>query len=267
MRSWKERKGSRILRTTDYAMQLNERIDDLQCKGYRLIQNTACFCFGMDAVLLSSFAKVQKGGQALDLGTGNGVIPILMQAKNPGAHFTGLEIQEESYSLAVRNTELNGLKEDIDMVLGDIKEAKSIFKGRLFDAVTSNPPYMTEKHGLVNPDSAKAVARHELLCTLDDVVRAAADCLKVRGHFYMVHRPKRLAEIFLVLKKYGLEPKKMRMVYPYYNKPANMVLIEAVKGGRAQLDVEPPLIVYNEDGGYTKELLELYGDGGEKSVE
>lgn len=250
---------------TDYAMQLNERIDDLQCKGYRLIQNTACFCFGMDAVLLSSFAKAEKGQQVLDLGTGNGVIPILMHAKNPGAHFTGLEIQDASYSLAVRNVELNRLGEEIEMVHGDIKEAKLLFCGKLFDVVTSNPPYMTEKHGIVNPDSAKAIARHELLCTLDDVIGAAADCLKVRGRFYMVHRPKRLVEIFSVMGKHGLEPKRMRMIHPYSDKPSNMVLIEAVKGGRTQLDTEPPLIVYNRDGSYTEELLKMYnGDQYEK---
>ena len=247
---------------TDYAMQLNERIDDLQCKGYRLIQNTACFCFGMDAVLLSSFAKAEKGQQVLDLGTGNGVIPILMHAKNPGAHFTGLEIQDTSYSLAVRNVELNGLGEEIEMVHGDIKEAKPLFCGKLFDVVTSNPPYMTEKHGIVNPGSAKAIARHELACTLDDVIGAAADCLKVRGRFYMVHRPQRLADMICLLRQYRLEPKRLRFVHSYIDKAPSMVLIESCRGSKPMLQVQSPLIIYRAPNEYTDEIYEIYyGEG------
>ena len=218
----------------------NERIDDLQRNGYRIIQNKDCFCFGMDAVLLSSFAKAQKNEQVLDLGTGNGVIPILMQAKNPdAAGFTGLEIQAVSADLARRSVELNGI-------------------GDSFNFVTTNPPYMNENHGLTNPHSAKAIARHELLCTLEDVVREASRCLKMRGRFYMVHRPQRLVEIFEVMTRHHLEPKRIRMVYPHENKDANMVLIEAVKGGKALLKVEPPLVVYKEDGTYTQELLKMY---------
>lgn len=236
----------------------DERIDDLQRNGYRIIQNKNCFCFGMDAVLLSSFAKAQEREQVLDLGTGNGVIPILMQAKNPNAVFTGLEIQEVSAELAQRSVELNGIGEFVKIVQGDIKEASGIFGGASFHVVTTNPPYMNENHGLVNPDSAKAIARHELLCTLEDVVREASRCLKMRGRFYMVHRPQRLVEIFDTMTRHHLEPKRMRLVYPNEKKDANMVLIEAVKGGRTLLKVEKPLIVYNEGGTYTQELLEMY---------
>ena len=237
----------------------NERIDDLQRNGYRIIQNKDCFCFGMDAVLLSSFAKAQKNEQVLDLGTGNGVIPILMQAKNPdAAGFTGLEIQAVSADLARRSVELNGIGEAVKIVQGDIKEASTIFGGASFNVVTTNPPYMNENHGLTNPHSAKAIARHELLCTLEDVVREASRCLKMRGRFYMVHRPQRLVEIFEVMTRHHLESKRIRMVYPHENKDANMVLIEAVKGGKALLKVEPPLVVYKEDGTYTQELLKMY---------
>ena len=236
----------------------NERIDDLQRNGYRLIQNKDCFCFGMDAVLLSTFAAAEAGQRVLDLGTGNGVIPILMQAKNPEAVYTGLEIQEVSAELALRNVQLNNLEQQIDIVRGDIKEASKILGGASFNVITTNPPYMNENHGIVNPDSAKAIARHEILCTLDDIIRESSKCLKMKGHFFMVHRPSRLVEIFQVMTKYKLEPKRMRMVHPYKDKEANMVLIEAVKGGRTLLKNEPPLIVYNSDGTYTEDLLRMY---------
>lgn len=239
-------------------MNDDERIDDLQRNGYRIIQNKNCFCFGMDAVLLSSFAKAEAGEQVLDLGTGNGVIPILMQAKNAESYFTGLEIQEVSTNLAKRSVELNDIGEFVKIVQGDIKEASAIFGGASFHVVTANPPYMNENHGIVNPDNAKAIARHEILCTLEDVVREASKCLKMRGRFYMVHRPQRLVEIFDTMTRHHLEPKRIRMVYPYEHKEANMVLIEAVKGGRTLLKVEEPLIVYNTDGSYTEKLLEMY---------
>ncbi|MDO5383125.1 MAG: tRNA1(Val) (adenine(37)-N6)-methyltransferase [Eubacteriales bacterium] len=239
-------------------MTTNERIDDLLRDDLKLIQNTDIFCFGMDAVLLSTFATAKKNDKVLDLGTGNGVIPILMQAKNPCSNYTGLEIQEVSADLARRNVLMNKLSQRLTIVQGDIREASHIFGEASFNVITSNPPYMNENHGIINPESAKAIARHEILCTLDDVVREASLCLKVKGHFYMVHRPQRLVDIFTTMKKYHLEPKRMRMVYPYINKKANMVLIEGVKCGNSQLTVEEPLIVYNSDGSYTQELLEMY---------
>ena len=236
----------------------NERVDDLQRNGYKLIQNKECFCFGMDAVLLSTFAKAQENDKVLDMGTGNGVIPILMQAKNSKAFYTGLEIQEVSAALAKRNVQLNKLDEQINIVQGDIKEASKIFGGASFNLITTNPPYMNENHGIVNPDSSKAIARHELLCSLDDIICQASKCLKMKGHFFMVHRPKRLVEIFQVMCKYKLEPKRIKLIHPYDDKEANMVLIEAVKGAKSQLTVEPALVVYNHDGTYTKELLDMY---------
>lgn len=244
---------------SEYKINANERIDDLCRDNLKLIQNTDVFCFGMDAVLLSTFAKAGKNDKVLDLGTGNGIIPILMQAKNPGGMYTGLEIQDISFNLAARNVSLNNLSDHVNMVQGDIKEASRIFGGASFNVVTSNPPYMNENHGIVNPESAKAIARHELLCSLEDVVREASKCLKVKGHMYMVHRPSRLVDIFTSMKNNHLEPKRMRLVYPYVDKPANMVLIEAVKGGNSQLKVEEPLIVYNKDESYTAELLDMYG--------
>ncbi len=237
----------------------NERIDDLQRNGYRIIQKTDGFCFGMDAVLLSGFAVVKAGEKVLDLGTGTGIIPILLEAKTEGEHFSALEIQEEVADMARRSVLLNGLEHKISIVNGDIKEASRIFGGASFDVVTSNPPYMTDTHGLKNPHLPKAIARHEVMCTLDDVCREAAKVLKPGGRFYMVHRPHRLAEIVRTLSKYRLEPKRLKMVHPFSDKEANMVLIESVRGGGIFLKVESPVIVYEKPGVYTDEIYQVYG--------
>lgn len=237
----------------------DERIDDLQRNGYRIIQKKKGFCFGMDAVLLSGFARVKEGETAIDLGTGTGIIPILLEAKTEGNHFTGLEIQEEVAEMAARSVALNGLEERVSIIRGDIKEASQIFGKASFDVVTSNPPYMNDQHGLKNPQEMKAISRHEVLCTLDDVCREAASLLKSGGRFYMVHRPHRLAEIISALKQYKLEPKRMKLVHPFMDKDANMVLIEAVRGGKSMMKVEAPIIVYKEPGVYTDEIYTIYG--------
>lgn len=237
----------------------NERIDDLQRNHYKIIQDPERFCFGMDAVLLSGFARAKEGDRVLDLGTGTGIIPILMEAKTQAAHFTGLEIQHESADMAARSVSLNHLEGKIEIVTGDIKEAVSLFGAASFDVVTCNPPYMTEHHGLTNPEAPKAIARHELLCTLEDVISQAAKLLKPGGNFYLVHRPFRLVDIITLLRTYGVEPKRMKMVYPFVDKEPNMVLIEANRGGRPRLSVEKPLIVYKEPGVYTDEIYDIYG--------
>ena len=240
----------------------NERIDDLQRNGYRIIQNAEKFCFGMDAVLLSGFTSlggVKEGAKILDFGTGTGIIPILLEAKTKAAHLTGLEIQEESADMARRSVALNCLENKIDIVQGDIKEADSFFDAASFDIITCNPPYMIGQHGLTNPEGPKAIARHEILCTLDDVVRQAARLVKPGGKFCMVHRPFRLAEIITTLCAYKLEPKRMQLVYPYADKEPNMVLIEAVRGGKPRMTVEKPLIVYKEQNVYTDEIYDIYG--------
>lgn len=241
------------------ALKEGERLDDLQRCGYRIIQNPEKFCFGMDAVLLSGFARVKPGERALDLGTGTGIIPILLRGKTRGRSFTGLEIQEESADMARRSVALNGLEDTVSIVTGDIKEAASLFGAASFDVVTSNPPYMTQDHGLVNPDLPKAIARHELLCSFADLARETAALLKPGGRFYLVHRPFRLAEIMTVLTQNHLEPKRMRLVYPYVDREPNMVLLECSRGGRPRMTVEKPLIVYREKGVYTDEIYEIYG--------
>ena len=236
-----------------------ERLDDLQRNGDQIIQKKDGFCFGMDAVLLSGFAAVKPGEKAIDLGTGTGIIPILLEAKYEGEHYTGLEIQDEVAEMAARSVALNHLEEKVSIVKGDIKEASRLFGAASFDVVTSNPPYMNDAHGLKNPDLPKAIARHEVLCTLDDVAREAAKLLRPGGRFYMVHRPHRLIEIITALTKYKLEPKRMKMVHPFVDKEANMVLIEAVRGGKSMIKVEAPIVVYREPGVYTQEIYDIYG--------
>ena len=236
-----------------------ERIDELQRNGYRIIQNPERFCFGMDAVLLSGFARAKKQERCLDLGCGNGIIPILMEAKTEGKHFTGLEIQPESADMAKRSVALNGLQDRIDIVEGDIKDASKIFGASSFHAVTTNPPYMTAQHGLTNVYEAKTIARHEVLCNLEDIIRESARLLMPGGRFYMVHRPFRLAEIISLMVQYRMEPKRMRLVYPYVDREPNMVLIEGLRGGKSRMTVEKPLIVYKEPGKYTDEIYDVYG--------
>jgi tRNA1Val (adenine37-N6)-methyltransferase len=237
----------------------NERLDDLQRNGYKIIQNPEKFCFGMDAVLLSGFARVKPGARVLDMGTGTGIIPILLEAKTKASHISALEIQEESADMARRSVELNGLGDKIDIITGDIKEADTIFELASFDAITCNPPYMIGQHGITNPDAPKAIARHEIMCTLDDVVRNASRLLKPGGSFFMVHRPFRLAEIINVMTSYKLEPKRMQLVYPYIDKEPNMVLIEGCRGGKPRMTVEKPLIVYKAPNVYTDEIYDVYG--------
>ena len=236
-----------------------ERIDDLQRNGYQIIQNPHTFCFGMDAVLLSGFVRVKPGAAVPDLGTGTGIIPLLIEAKTQAAKICAIEIQEESADMARRSVMLNHLEKKIDIVTGDLKEADRFFDAASFDVITCNPPYMIGQHGLTNPDAPKAIARHEILCTLEDVVRTAAKLLKTGGNFCMVHRPFRLPEIMTVMVKYRLEPKRMRLVYPYADQEPNMMLIEGCRGGRPRMTVEKPLIIFREPNVYTDEVRDTYG--------
>lgn len=253
----------------------NERIDDLERNGYGIIQKNDGFCFGMDAVLLSGFANVRAGGTAVDLGTGTGIIPILLEAKTKGSSFYGIEIQKEMAEMAARSAELNALSDKVHIISGNIcrianadsaadgicapeDELISRLKGRV-DTVTSNPPYMKQNHGLANPGDIKAISRHELKCSLRDVCKAAAVLLKNGGHFYMVHRPLRLPEIISELKAVKLEPKRLKPVYPFADREANMILIDAVKGAGEECRLEKPVIVYKEPGVYSDEIYDIYG--------
>jgi tRNA1Val (adenine37-N6)-methyltransferase len=235
-----------------------ERLDDLHRSGYMIIQDPKRFCFGIDAVLLSSFAKAKPNEYVLDLGTGTGVIPLLIEAKTKAKYLEGIEIQKESADMAQRSVKYNGLCDKVKITHGDIKDIKSLVKPGSFDVVTSNPPYMIEGGGIVPDYSPKAVARHELLVNLDEIISAAAYALKFKGRFYMVHRPFRLTDIICTLRKYKLEPKTIRFVQPYADKEANMVLIEAVSGGGSMVKVTDALVVYDKNGQYTRECYDIY---------
>lgn len=250
-------------------MKSNERIDDLQYKGLRIIQKTDGFCFGVDAVLLSHFAQVPKGGSVIDLGTGTGIIAVLIAAKKSPARVVGLEIQPEIAEMASRSIELNGLGETVSIVQGDIREAVAMFGASSFDAVTTNPPYMTKGGGLINPADSKAISRHEILCTLSDVVSAAGKLLKPGGKFSMVHRPQRLADIICAMRENSIEPKLLRFVHPSPGKKPNLILISGTKNGNPELRVQEPLYVYDSQGNYSKEIDDIYnrdGTGGQTDM-
>jgi tRNA1Val (adenine37-N6)-methyltransferase len=255
--------ATKVVRGTKMTMEQTmlkqgERLDDLQINGYQIIQHPDKFCFGMDAVLLSAFVRCREGARVVDLGTGTGVIPILLTAKTNAAHIDALEIQEESADMARRSVRFNHLEDKITVIDGDIKTASQTLGLSAYDIVTTNPPYMNDSHGLKNPALPKAIARHEVLCTLEDVVSEGCRLLKTGGHFFMVHRPFRLVEIITVLSKYKLEPKRLRFVHPFAGREPNMVLIDAVRGGNSMVKVEAPLIIYETQGVYTEEILEIY---------
>ncbi|MCR5686448.1 MAG: tRNA1(Val) (adenine(37)-N6)-methyltransferase [Lachnospiraceae bacterium] len=244
---------------TTIELKDGERTDDLERCGYRIIQDPDKFCFGMDAVLLSGYAFVKRGEKVLDLCSGNGIIPILLAAKTEAGHIAGIEIQKDVADMARRSVAANALSERINIICADIKEADQYFQSGIFDVITCNPPYMIDSHGIKNPDSPKAIARHEILCNFDDVAKISAKMLRQGGRLFLVHRPFRLTEIFETLTKYGLEPKRMKLVYPYIDREPNMVLIEADLGRRRRLTVEKPLIVYESPDCYTKEIYDIYG--------
>lgn len=240
-------------------LKADERIDDLGIKGYRIIQSENGFCFGMDAVLLGNYAKPKHGAKVVDLGTGTGIIPLIVNGKNNVEIVHGVEIQREVAEMAERSVKLNSLEEKIKIHNIDLKEAPETLGVNIYDVVTSNPPYMAMGEGLVNENDRKQISRHEVSCTIEDVCRTASRLLKHHGKFYMVHRPSRLADIFVSLRANKLEPKKMRFVHPKVNAKPNLVLIEAVKSARPELLMAEPLYIYNEDGSYTDEVHEIYG--------
>ena len=225
-----------------------ERLDDLQIGGLELMQDPEKFCFGVDAVFLSDFVRVRPGESVLDLGTGNGIIPVLLSAKTEARHITGLEIQADTAEMARRSVAHNHLEDRIDIVTGDIKEAAELFRPAFFDVITTNPPYMLADHGIRNPDDAKAVARHEILCTLDDILRESMRLMQDKSRFYMIHRPFRLTEIMIKMHEYKIEPKRIRFIHPYIDKEPTMVLIEGVRGAKPRVTVEPPLIIFDRHG-------------------
>ncbi len=236
---------------------VEEKIESLNIKGLKIIQNKKWFCFGMDAVLISDFADIKKTDTVVDLGTGTGIIPLLIWGKKEPVKIYGVEIQPEMVELAKKSVSLNHLEDQIHIIHMDMKSLSAQTFEKV-DVVVSNPPYIEYQGGIVNPESQKALARHEIACDLEDVINAAARILKQQGSFFMIHRPYRLVDIFSLMRKHRLEPKKIRFVHPKEGQKPNMIMIKGVKGGKMELQVEPPLYVYNHEGVYTKELLKIY---------
>lgn len=236
-----------------------EQIDTL-LNGYKLIQDPERFMFGIDAVLLSYFAsaEIRKGEKVIDLGTGTGIIPLLLESSSNAAQISALEVQHESADMAKRSVELNNLEDKLTVVEGDIKNVKNIFGRHSFEVVTTNPPYMISEHGRENATDAKSIARHEVLCTLEDIISAADYLLKPHGKLFMIHRPFRLPEIFASMAKHCLEPKRMQLISPSLGKEPNIVLIEARKNANPRLKILPELQVYSAVGEYSEDVKKIY---------
>ncbi|MBI4858439.1 MAG: tRNA1(Val) (adenine(37)-N6)-methyltransferase [Acetobacterium woodii] len=245
----------------DNFLKKGERIEDLGLKELKIIQNPDFFCFGMDAVLLSWFVARRTRGalHMIDLGTGTGIIPLLLYGKTTAASITGLEIQAPLVEMARRSMALNGLSAQIKIIEGDIKDPGSEILPNYYDVVVSNPPYMRAKAGLKNNCETKTVSRHEVLCNIEDILIFSKRMLKDRGRLFLVHRPERLGDIISLMRTYRIEVKHLQFVYPSIKKEANLVLIEARKSGNPGLKTDAPLIVYNEEGQYTREIYDIYG--------
>ncbi len=243
----------------DVELKENERIDDLEFKGLKIIQNEKGFCFGMDSVLLSDFAKNMKNNSTvLDLGTGTGIIPILLCGKTNLKKVVGIEIQQDVANMAKRSSQLNNLQERFEVVNTNIIDLKNIYEKQSFDVIVTNPPYKKENTGITNENEAKLISRHEITANLEDFISISKDLLKDKGEFYMVHRPERLVDILSLMRKYKIEAKILKFVSPNKNKEPNLILIKGIKNANSFLKVEKNLYVYNEDGKYTNEILKIY---------
>jgi tRNA1Val (adenine37-N6)-methyltransferase len=237
----------------------DETLDDLQLKGIHIIQKKEAFRFGVDAVLLANFARIRRGARVIDLCTGTGIIPFIIAGKTEAGTVTGLEIQEEMVEMALRSVKYNGMEGRLDFINGDLTDRELIKTIQKADIVTVNPPYKLRSAGLLNPKDKNAIARHEVCCTLEDVIIASRILLKDNGRLYMVHRPERLADILCLMRKHKIEPKAIRMVHPNTKKAPNIVLVEGQRDGGAFLKWEPPLYVYKDEGGYSEEIDRIYG--------
>ncbi len=242
-------------------MLYNERIDDLQRKlpdgrELKIIQNPDWFCFGIDAVLLSDFAEVKQGDMVMDLGTGTGIIPLLLAAKTKAGHIDALEIQEEVSQMAQRSVELNCLEDKITIINEDLVDYKTNIQ---YNVVLCNPPYKTAQTGLLNTSDKLKISRHEICCTLHDVVKTASRILKPFGRFALIHRPERLADIIFEMRTNKVEPKRIRYIHSYGDDAPVMVMVEGRKCAKPYIKTEPPLVIYNKDGSYTDEIIKIYG--------
>ena len=243
----------------DIELEANERIDDLEFKNLKIIQNKDGFCFGIDSVLLSDFAKnIKKDSMVLDLGTGTGIIPILLCGKTKLKKVTGIELQEEVAKMAKKSIKLNNLEDKFNVINENILNLNKIYENQTFDVIVSNPPYKKKDTGITNENEKKIISRHEISASLEDFIKISKDLLKDKGEFYMVHRPERLVDIFELMRKYKIEPKILKMVYSYKNKEPKLILIKGVKNAKPFLKVESNLYIYEDTGKYTKDILKIY---------
>ena len=241
-------------------LEENERIDDLEINGLKIVQNEKWFCFGVDAVLLSDFAKkMKKGAKLLDLGTGTAILPILLSAKTDFEKAVGVEVQEELCKMARKSVMLNGLENRIEILCKNIKELNENFEKNTFDVIVTNPPYKKERSGIINENIQKVISRHEIEANLEDFIKISFDLLKDKGEFYMVHHPERLTDILFYMRKYKIEPKNLKFVFSRQNKIPKLVLIKGVKNAKDFLNVESNLYIYDDNGNYTDEFLKIYG--------
>ena len=237
----------------------NERIDDLEFKNLKIIQNEKGFCFGIDAVLLSDFAKkIKDNSLVLDLGTGTGIIPILLCGKTNLKKIIGVEIQKEVFDMAKRSIMLNNLQEKLEVINENILNLNNIYEKQTFDVIITNPPYKKKNSGIINEDERKIISRHEITANLEEFIKVSRDLLKDKGEFYMVHRPERLVDILSLLRKYKIEPKEIRFVYSNREKPPKLLLVKGIKNAKEFLKVDKNLYIYDEEGNYTKEILKIY---------
>ena len=237
----------------------NERIDDLQLNNFKIIQNKDGFCFGIDAVLLSDFAKnIKNDSKVLDLGTGTGIISILLCGKTKLKKIIGVEVQKEVYDIACRNSELNNLQDKFEVINENIIDLVNIYEKNSFDVIVTNPPYKKKNTGILNDEEKKLISRHEILADLEDFINISNKMLKDKGEFYMIHRPERIVDIFELMRKYKIEPKEVRMVFSDKNNSPKMVLIKGVKNGKKFLKFRENLYIYKKDGNYTDEILKIY---------
>lgn len=237
----------------------DETLDDLQLNGIKIIQKKDTFRFGIDAVLLANFAKIKRNARVIDLCTGTGIVSFIIAGKTKASEIVGLEIQQEIADMAERTALYNNLEHRVKVMCGDLKDKKLLKEIEKADVVTVNPPYKLKNSGIINPIDRDAIARHEIYCTLEDVIAASRILLKDNGKLFMVHRPERLVDIFCLMRKYKIEPKSIRMVHPGISRTANIVLVEGQRDGGRFLKLEPPLYVHNSDGSYTDEIKKIYG--------
>ncbi len=238
----------------------NERIDDLEYKGLKIIQNINGFCFGVDSVLLSDYAKkIKRNSKVIDIGTGTGIISLLLCKKTELKKIYGIEIQSEVAEMAKRSAKLNNLEDTFEVINVNIKNVFEVLNPHQYDVVVTNPPYKRVDTGVKSSDEKQLISRHEVECTLEDIVMQSSKLLKDLGEFYMVHRAERLVDIMCLLRKYKLEPKNIRFVHSKANEKPNLILVRAVRSAKEFLKIDTPLVIYKENGEYTDEILEIYG--------